>query len=327
MLRKLIPWSIIGALALGGVGCKDKDSLESKVQDTTPVVRTINGQDYRFEGNKVTQLTSDEDNQARYGVISDPHGEVEKARAFAQKFKEMGVDGIIVPGDVVNNERFSRRGKKWNDAEETTTVLEAIAETGLPVYVISGNHDITDDYNKGLSKVTQKHLNVIDMNKYRVVDGDDADLVSLPGYTNRRFTAPGALYADPDFVRKTGKLADGLDDSVVLIAHGAGKTNTDGKPGPATIYRGDDVGDPTTTQMMKKNGIPFAVVGNIHEAGGLAATHVGTPVKQGEWSKQFTANFGGLEKWKHLDGKTYDGMAGVLTVKGDQAKFEMIYLN
>ncbi|MBI4159521.1 hypothetical protein HY500_04680 [Candidatus Woesearchaeota archaeon] len=42
-------------------------------------------------------------------------------------------------------------------------------------------------------------------------------------------------------------------------------------------------------------------------------------------AKQFSANFGGLEAWKHLDGKTYSGMVGVLTVKGDQAKFEMLY--
>lgn len=324
--KKLILLGLLGTLALGGVGCKDKEDLESKVRQTTPIVRTIKGENYKFAGDRVTQLSSDEDNQAVYGIISDAHGEVEKARKFAKKFKEIGVDGIIVPGDLVNNERFSRRGKKWDEAEETTAVLEAIAEAGLPVYVISGNHDIIDDYNKGLQTVIAKHPNVIDMNQYRVVNGDDVDLVSLPGYTNRRFTAPGALYADPEFVMETGKFAEGLDDSVVLIAHGAGKTNTEGKPGPATIYSGRDVGDPTTAEMMEKYGIPFAVVGHIHEAGGLAATHEGILVKGGEWSEQFTANFGGLEKWKHLNGKTYNGMAGLLTVKGKQAKFEMMYL-
>ncbi|MBI2110731.1 hypothetical protein HYT51_03040, partial [Candidatus Woesearchaeota archaeon] len=100
----------------------------------------------------------------------------------------------------------------------------------------------------------------------------------------------------------------------------------DGKVGPATVYSGNDVGDATTTEMMRTNNIPFAVVGNIHEAGGLAATYDGKLVEPGEWAKQFTANFGGLERWKHLSGETYNGMAGILTVKGDQAKFDMIYL-
>ena len=101
-------------------------------------------------------MSSDEDNQARYGVISDAHGEVEKARKFSQKFKKMSVDGIIVSGDLVNNEKFSGRGKKWDDGEETFAVLDAIAESGSPILVISGNHDRIDNYNKGLEKAAAK---------------------------------------------------------------------------------------------------------------------------------------------------------------------------
>ncbi|HLD79061.1 MAG TPA: hypothetical protein VJA18_00705, partial [Candidatus Nanoarchaeia archaeon] len=101
---------------------------------------------------------------------------------------------------------------------------------------------------------------------------------------------------------------------------------TDGKNGPATIYSGKDVGDTTTTEMMKQNNIPFAVVGHIHEAGGLAATHEGEEVKQGEWVKQFTANFGSLETWKYLNGETHDGMGGVFVIKGEQASFHTLQL-
>ncbi|RMG82928.1 MAG: metallophosphoesterase [Bacteroidetes bacterium] len=330
--KNLISYCLVGAIALGAVGCKDNKNLESKVKETTPIVRTINGEEYRFEGNKVSQLSSDEDNEARYGVISDAHGEVEKARAFAQKFKELGVDGIILPGDLSNNEtlRYGQRDSK-PDKEEIKEVLGAVAETGLPVFVIPGNHERKPDYESALAEVTAKYDNVIDMTQFRVFDGDDADFVSLPGYQTfripgRQFIPDDGYWTKPDFIKKTGKLREGLDDVVVLITHGAGKTKTDGKLGPATIYSGKDVGDKKTTEMMQQNNIPFAIVGHIHEAGGIATTYDGRLIKQGEWAEQFTANFGTLERWRHLNGQTYNGMAGVLTVKGNQAKFNMMYL-
>lgn len=330
--KNLILYGLLGTLALGVVGCKGKNDLESKVSQTTPIVRTINGGEYRFDGNKVSQLNSDEDNEARYGVISDAHGEVEKARAFAQKFKEMGVDGIIMPGDLAINEtiRYGQRDSN-SDKDKIKQVLEVVAETGLPVFVIPGNHERKKDYESALAEVTAKYKNVIDMTQFRVFDGDDVDFVSLPGY--QTFKIPGrqlipddGYWAKPDFIRATGKFREGLDDAVVLIAHGAGKTKTDGRAGPATIYSGNDVGDVTTTEMMRENNIPFAVVGHIHEAGGYAATYDGKLIKQGEWAEQFTANFGTLEIWQNLDGKIYNGMAGILTIKGKQAKFNMMYL-
>lgn len=330
VLKRLIPLGLMGALALGAMGCKGKEDLETKVKQTAPVVRTMSGQEYRFEGNKVTQLVSDEDNQAVFGVISDTHGEVEKVKSLAQQFKAIGVEGIISLGDMASNEllRYGRRDF-IDDETEIAEVLEALAQTGLPVFVIPGNHERKPDYEAALAKVVANYTNVIDMTRFRVYDGDDVDFVSLPGYQTfkipgRQFIPDDGYWAKPDFIKETGTLREGLDDTVVLVTHGAGKTNA--RPGPATIYNGQDVGDITTTEMMRQSNIPFALSGHIHEAGGLAATFDGTPVKPGEWAKQFTANFGGLEPWRHLDGNTYNGMAGVLTIKGDQAKFEMLYL-
>ncbi|MBI2668942.1 metallophosphoesterase [Candidatus Woesearchaeota archaeon] len=213
------------------------------------------------------------------------------------------------------------------DKSEIKDVLEAVAQMGLPIFVIPGNHEQKPDYTTALAEVTAKYDNVIDMVKFRVFNGDDVDFVSLPGYQafkipGRQFIPDNGYWAKPELIQSTGKLRNGLDDAVVLIAHGCGKTAS---PGPATIYGGRDVGDGNTTKMMRENNIPFAVCGHIHEAGGLAATYDGKLVKQGEWAKQFSANFGGLEDWKHLDGKTYSGMAGILSVKGDEAKFEMLY--
>ena len=320
--QKLILLGLVSTLILG---CA-KEGLETKIESSTSI---INAQEYQFEGNKVRQLSSDEDNLAVYGVIADIHGEVEKAKKVAQKFKEQKVEGILCLGDMPKNEALRYGGNdSKNDYTEIREVLEALGQTGLPVLVIPGNHERKPDYERAMAAVAIRYPNIIDMSHYRIFDGDDVDFVSLPGYQifkipGRQFIPDDGYFASPQLIRETGKLREGLDDAVVLLAHGAGKT---GKIGPATISSGVDVGDAATSEMMQENHISFALVGHIHEAGGLAATYQGIIVKPGQWARQFTANFGTLEEWKNLDGNTYKGMAGILTVQGEQAKFEMVYL-
>jgi Icc-related predicted phosphoesterase len=335
MIKRLLSLALIGSLIGAGLGCDNEEPLESKLQQN-PVVRTINGNDYRVEGNRVTEISSDEDDSASYGVISDIHGETKKARSFAEEFKRRGVVGIIISGDIPLNEglRYGRRDSR-EDETEIKEVLSAVAETGLPVFVIPGNHERKHDYESALAKVTAEYENVIDMTRFRVFDGDDADFVSLPGYQvfksgNMQFIPEDGYWVKPDTIRETGKLREGLDDAVVLITHGAGKTTGDydrtknPRVGPATTYSGQDVGDVLTREMQIKNDIQFGVVGHIHEAGGNAATFDGQMVEPGEWAKQFTANFGTLERCRYLNGKTYDGMAGIFTVRGDEAMYDIL---
>ena len=326
--RTLLSLALIGAITAGSVGCRKDENLETKLSQV-PVVKTINGKEYRFDGDKVKENDCKAPTEISYGVISDAHGEVEKARYFAQEFKRRGVSGIMIPGDIPLNEqlRYGQRDSR-DDKTEIKEVLEAVAETGLPIFVIPGNHERKQDYSSAISELSQKFQNVIDMTSYRVFDGCDADFVSLPGY--QTFKAPGrqfipndGYWAKPENVNQLKDLRQGLDNAVVLITHGAGKT---GVPGPATLYNGEDVGDELTRQVQREANIPFGVVGHIHEAGGIAATFDGTLVKPNEWAKQFTANFGSLERWRNLNGETYNGMAGILTIKGDQAKYETLVL-
>lgn len=176
--KNLISYSLIGTFTLGVIGCQNKSGLESKLKQTTPIVRIINGEEYKFEKNQVTQLTQDENNGARYGIIADAHGEVAKAKLFAQKFKEMKLDGIILPGDLASNEvlRYGQRDSN-PDKNEITQILETVAETGLPIFVIPGNHERKKDYESALANITAKYNNVIDMTSVRVFNGDDADFV------------------------------------------------------------------------------------------------------------------------------------------------------
>lgn len=72
--KSLAAWTLLGFLTLGTLGYKSKDNLDSKLS-LTPFTRTIANHNYRFQGNTVTELSSDADDQAIYGVISDAHGE------------------------------------------------------------------------------------------------------------------------------------------------------------------------------------------------------------------------------------------------------------
>jgi len=319
----------MGLLLASTFGCSKKDFLEEKVN--YPFTKTINDHEYRFESGKVTELSADADFDMRFGVLSDIHGEVEKAGYFATLFKKRKVDAILIPGDIPLNEELRYDdADKLKDEVEIVRVLEEVAKTGLPIFVIPGNHERKIDYENALKKVTAFHPNVIDMTDYRIFDGDDADIVSLPGYqifsiSGYQFIPDDGYFAQKRDVDELRELRKGLDDSVILLTHGAGKTNA--VIGPSTTYDRRDVGDAYTTSAQKEAQIPFAVVGHIHEAGGRAAQFAGTPIKEGEWSSQFTVNFGTLQEWKYLDGITRKGMAGILYVHGKEAKFEIMDLN
>ena len=311
------------------MSCTKQESLESKV-DTTSVLKTINEKEYRFENNRVTELTADLDTIATYGVLSDIHGEVHKAQVMAQEFKKRGVDGIIITGDISLNEPLRTGAVDTRDDEnEIKEVLEVVATTGVPIYVIPGNHEMKEAYQEAVKAVSLLYTNIIDMTRYRIIDGDDADLLSLPGYQTKtipghQFIPDDGYFAFPKEIEKLASLRQGLDNSVILITHGCGKTNA--VWGPATTYNGRDVGDVLTTQVMAQNNISFAVCGHIHEAGGRAATFEGKEIQSGEWALQFSANFGTLERWTYLHGETYDSMAGILTVNGTKAKYEIVVL-
>ena len=324
MKHKITFYIILGALLLGTFSCTKKENLESKIITPT-FTRTINNKELRFENNRITELTKDDNNEAVYGVISDIHGEVNKARFIAEELKKRNVEGIIVTGDIPKNEilRYDKNDSK-EDKQEIIDSLEAVAESNLPVFVIPGNHESKSDYESALRILSERHSNIIDMTKYRIFDGDDVDFVSLPGYQDKRFVSSNGYYASPDEINNLGNLRNGLSDSVVLITHGAGKTNSIN--GPASLYDGKDVGDSLTSEVQQKYNIPFALVGHIHEAAGHAATFNGIEVKQNEFSSQFTANFGTLEKWENIDGNTYNATVGIFTIKGNLAKYEMIYL-
>ena len=300
--------------------------------------------DLQFEENKVIETDKSMD-EVSYGAMSDLHGEVDKARIAAKLLKDRGIKGIIIAGDISCNEEISNRCHKDSpDQIEIERTLEAVAQTGLPIFVIPGNHEEVSVYDKALATIRSKYPKVIDMTEYRIFDGNVVDFLSLPGYSIK--TSP-ITYEDPqvpgdiittslilmpkdgfhitsDEFRRTENMSRTVNSPLVLITHGPGKIIGDSTPG--MTFEGKDEGDQRITKLMQKNNISFAIVGHIHEAGGIATTLNGTRVKPGEWSSQFMLNVGTLENWKYSDGEVRKGMIQIVTFKGNQAKYETITL-
>lgn len=309
------------AIGIGAYAFYDALQIDPLHNLASPVIR--------LDEDRFTQIDYDDDSSVTFGVISDIHGEVNRARLAGKMLAERGVSYILVAGDISLNECLREgRGDSCDDTDEIITALETLALLHIPILAIPGNHELQGDWESALSEIIPYHQNVLDMTQRRVFDGDDVDIVSLPGYqiresADQQFIPDNGFYASPGMIRRTGDFAQGLDDTIFLLVHGAGRT---GSPGPATIYSGEDVGDNETTQMMRDAGIRFAVVGNIHEAAGIATTLYGQPVPEGEFADEFVLNVGTLQNWRLLDGRTMNGSAAIITVEGNQAKYEMIYL-
>lgn len=276
-------------------------------------------EEIKFQDNKLVELSSDSDNRVVFGVISDIHGEVDKARVMIKKLKKKGADFIIVPGDLTKNERLRQGTGTDNDYEELKAVLNVLGNSKLTIFVTPGNHENQEDYDRAMAEAPG---NVVDMTKTRIFDGDDADLVAIPGYPDEAYIPERGFWASPAIIYDVAEIAKGLDGPIIIVSHSTPKTLAGG---PGTAYTNEDAGNELIREVMIENNITFSVSGHIHESGGIGASFDGL-VAENEWSPVLLVNFGTLEEWAYLDGKTRQGMAGIFTVENKSAKFEMLEL-
>lgn len=265
------------------------------------------------------------ESSTKLGVVSDLHGEVDRVKQYATYFESMGVDAILVPGDIVNNEDFSGRGIAWDDSEEIVAVLAPLLETGIEVYVIPGNHETQEEYMKAVELLSEEYENLIDMSVRRVVEVNGIHLLGIAGYTDERFTAAGGFVANEEYVLGSARLVRDVEGPVLLVVHGA--PFVEGVVGPASTSSGLNVGDRATAELMREAGIDFAVVGNIHEAAGTGVRLDGRSVEAGEWSRGLVVNAGTLVDWQHLNGTQMRGNGLVLEFRGEEVRFEVVRLD
>jgi Icc-related predicted phosphoesterase len=257
--------------------------------------------------------------EVRLGVLSSIKDFEEETKQnldqFLSFFKANKVELILVGGDTAFGET------------EVTDVFSHLAKSGLPVLGVAGNAESRSGFNRALKDTWAEHKNVINMGLVRRVDFPGVDVISLPGYYDKKFVhQTGACVYKPEDAEGLATLAkEAGEDPVVLLTHGPPKQ--DGKGAVDYVPGVGNVGDPQITEVLKKAGIPFGIFGHIMEAGGRGTDLSGKKeVKPGTFAAQLYLNPGPANSlpWRMNFGADSFGMAAVLTVKGKQAKFEIL---
>jgi len=292
-------------------------SCVGAIDTAVPKQITVAGKKAELNGYKLTFLEKDADDQAVFGVLSsineDTGTNLFNLKRYVEWFKANKAEAIIVDGDTGDSE---------SSIEHSLTVL---AESGLPVFVLIGNHECKGDYNDAVLAVQKKFDNVIDLGKVRYVDFDDADLVSIPGYHDPQFVhCPNSpcIYTKGD-VEDLKKVALAANDPVVLVAHGPPHGQTPNAID--AIEGGKNIGDPNLNALVSEAKIPFGVFGNVKEAGGRATDLTGENViKENTPAPALYVGVGPADSvpWSMNDNTTSEGMAALLTVKGKQASYQ-----
>jgi Icc-related predicted phosphoesterase len=222
-------------------------------------------------------------------------------------------DALVVTGDL---------GESQPSIEN---VMKALAEFPGPVLVLIGNREGLTDFNAAFDAVSAEHPNLVNLNRVRVFNADDASLISLPGYFNPAYihSQDGCRYT-PEDVAALETLMAAATSTQVLASHGPPRQ--DGSTGIDRIHEGVNVGDPVLAKFLADKHLHFGLFGNIHEAGGKATDLSGKEeIRADTFVNDLYLNPGPADavRWPLLDGTESIGMAGLLRVKGKQAMFKV----
>jgi hypothetical protein len=279
---------------------------------------TIGDKTFERKGSVVTMTGTDPDDELAIGQITDVKDwtaeNCANLRVVTKWFVDEKVDLIAVTGDL------------GESVESIEKVVREVAKTNLPVVAIAGNRECRDHFTTALTNVQKDHKNVINMNTVRVLNTDDASLVSMPGYYNRNYIhcAEGCEYTSSDVAALLEIAKSATAPVRVLVSHGPPKQN--GPTALDRIHEDVNVGDPEMTKVLQAGLFPFGLFGNIQEAGGYATDLSGEKrVAQDAYADQLYMNPGPVDavRWAMLDGSESLGMAGIMRIKGKQAKYKI----
>lgn len=286
----------------------------------TPKEVKIGSKRYSFKGFRADVLDQDADKEIVIGVMGaikeNTEDTMKNVDKFLKWFKKEGVELIVVNGDVAYDEM------------EIADNIEAVAKSGLPVYVIIGNSETIGAFNGAISELSEKYSNIINGNLVRFVNGDDVDLISLPGYFKARFIhAEGGCLFKPGDAEKLAELTKLADDQVAFVSHGPHLQ--EGKAAVDFAGEAGNVGSSAMTDFMRANAVKLGIFGHILEGGGKATDFNGkTVLPEDKWSDALYLNAGSVSAtpWQMNDGTTGVGMAAVVSVKPGQFKYKFTKL-
>jgi len=240
---------------------------------------------------------------------------LDNLRHFMGEFRKAGVAAVLVPGDV---------------AETTAGIrdsLDVLATAVVPVLVIPGNRESQAKYRRAMDAALQRHDNLIDMTRVRLVDTNRFAVVSLPGYYDARYThaKDGCLYEPADVAALAAVVAKASGRPRILMAHSPPKAS--GKGAIDWADADANVGDPAITKLLSGGSFEVGVYANLHETGGRAARgDLKTRVRPDRWVPDIHLVTGSANAmpWPMLDGRVSTGMAGLLDVKGGKVRYRIL---
>ena len=231
-------------------------------------------------------------------------------KSFVEQYRKAGISALLVAGDVSETSAGARES------------LDILATVGVPVLVIPGNRESTSRYRSAMSELGERHANLVDMARVRLVNGDGWSVVSLPGYYDPKYVhaRDGCLYRDEHVAALPAIAAKATAKPVILLAHSPPKAAGTGAIDYADA--GANVGDPAMTAMLQSSGaFDVGIYANLHETGGRAArADLKSKVRPGSWVGDIHLVVGSANSmpWSMLDGGSSEGMAGLLDI--DAAK-------
>ncbi|MDP3728916.1 MAG: metallophosphoesterase [bacterium] len=111
----------------------------------------------------------------KIGIISDVHSKPERVAYGIQKLKDLGVERLILNGDI----------GEAGDLEESQTfsaiILETVGKSGLETYVQPGSHETISGYGTVIDLLSHRYENIVDMTREASVDIAGHRLLFLPG--------------------------------------------------------------------------------------------------------------------------------------------------
>ena len=278
---------------------------------------TAGGHAYRFVQGTLVQDDRDDDSIAVVGVVCDLHGNGTTAATLATRFKDAGVDVVLVCGDMCDHYR-----DPGPDDEEMERVLTPFLATGMLVLTIPGNHEPMPVYDAVVSRMATSNSNLVDMVAVPVAMLDDVSIVALGGYHDPRFIpASGRHIGDEDYAAAVRRTTD-LPIPLLFLTHGPPRSTREG--GVDQITDGSHVGDPRLNEVFEQGGFNVHVFGHIHEAGGRAETPEGDQVPPDTPAARLLLNAAPGHIWTLLDGSHTPGQAMVVRMANSTASYRII---
>lgn len=259
------------------------------------------------------------------GAVKDAEdGTRKNVKKAAKAFAKQGVHFVLANGDLA-------------ESNEVRAVFSMLGEElSVPVLLHSGNIEWTSAFTEAWVESQATHPHLVNLNWIRHVVLGDVHLVSLPGWSVKRYVKDGACFYDEDDVAALRPLLDAIKaegGTVVLTAHGPPKSF-----GAAAIDTADlpdgrqNVGDEALAGLVVDADVRFGIFSHILEAGGRATSDLkggkALPLPTRAPVDRLYLNVGSASAfpWRMNDGSTSKGLAAVVALKDGKAKANILRL-